>query len=84
MPLYEYHCEHCDYSFEILIRSTRDQANCPRCGGDHVEKQLSIPAAAQTGHSRSRDLPIRGDTSAGSSFGCGRPQCGSGTCAGFD
>jgi len=84
MPLYEYHCEPCDQTFETLIRSAGDLAHCPRCGSVEVEKLLSVPAAAQTGRGRSGLLPIQGETGGGPSFGCGRPQCGWGMCAGLE
>ncbi len=84
MPLYEYHCEPCDYSFETLIRSAGDLAHCPQCGSIEVAKLLSVPAAAQTGHGRTGELPIHGQTGSEPSFGCGRPQCGSGMCAGLE
>jgi len=84
MPLYEYHCEPCDQTFETLIRSTGDLAVCPQCGSVEVAKQLSVPAAAQTGRGQSGALPIHGEMGGGPSFGCGRPQCGSGMCAGLD
>jgi putative FmdB family regulatory protein len=83
MPLYEYHCEPCEYTFETLIRGAGDQARCPRCGNLEVAKQFSVPAAAQTGRGRSGELPVCGDTG-GPSFGCGRPQCGAGICAGLE
>jgi putative FmdB family regulatory protein len=81
MPLYEFRCEPCDHTFETLIRVAGDQARCPRCGNLEVSKQFSIPAAAHTG--RGSELPIRGEAST-PSFGCGRPQCGSGVCAGLE
>jgi putative FmdB family regulatory protein len=84
MPLYEYHCEPCDHTFETLIRSTSDLASCPHCGSVEVAKLLSIPAVAHTGHGRASELPICGDQGGGHSFGCGRPQCGAGVCAGLD
>lgn len=77
MPIYEYHCEPCDHTFETLIRGASDVARCPRCGNVHVAKQFSVPAAAQTG--RPGGLPICGETGA-PAMGCGRPQCGGGTC----
>lgn len=52
MPIYEYHCEPCDHTFETLIRSESDIARCPSCGSIDVSKQLSVPAAAQTGRRR--------------------------------
>jgi putative FmdB family regulatory protein len=83
MPLYEYHCEPCDHTFETLIRSSGDVARCPRCSSLEVSRQLSVPAAAQTGRGRVGGLPVAGENG-GPSFGCGRPQCGSGRCAGLE
>jgi putative FmdB family regulatory protein len=80
MPIYEYHCDPCEHTFETLIRGAGDAARCPKCGSLEVAKQLSVPAAAQTG--RSGGLPIHSDAPA-PSFGCGRPQCAGGTCAGL-
>jgi len=80
MPIYEYHCEPCEHTFETLVRSSNDRARCPKCGSIDVAKQFSVPAAAHSG--RSRGLPICSDTGA-PAMGCGRPQCGSGACA-FD
>jgi putative FmdB family regulatory protein len=80
MPLYEYQCEPCDLTFETLIRGNGDAAHCPKCGSVDVAKLLSVPAAAQTSHDQAGGLPIGGAPS----FGCGRPQCGSGTCGGLD
>jgi putative FmdB family regulatory protein len=79
MPLYEYQCEPCDHMFESLIRGAGDVARCPRCGSVEVAKLLSVPAAAQAGYNRASELPISSEPS----FGCGRPQCGSGICAGL-
>lgn len=79
MPLYEYHCEPCDHTFETLVRSSSDVPRCPRCGAsDHLAKLLSVPAAAHTG-GKSSDLPMCGPSP---SFGggCGAPQCGGGMC----
>jgi putative FmdB family regulatory protein len=78
MPIYEYQCAPCRQTFETLIRSASDIAQCPKCGSVNVVKQLSIPAAAQS--ARSSSLPVCGQaTSPGSS--CNRPECSSGTCA---
>jgi putative FmdB family regulatory protein len=80
MPLYDYHCEPCAHTFETLIRGAGDVARCPRCGSLEVARQLSVPAAAQTGRTRAGALPVCGETGA-PAFGCGRPECGSGACA---
>ena len=84
MPLYEYHCEPCDLTFECLIRTAGDEAHCPRCSSADVAKQLSVPAMAQTSGARAGGLPISAGASGAPAFGCGRPQCGSGVCAGLD
>ncbi len=84
MPLYEYHCGHCDLTFERLIRTAGDQAHCPQCSSIEVEKQLSVPAMAQTAGGRAGGLPLSAANGDAPSFGCGRPQCGGGTCAGLD
>ena len=78
MPIYEYHCEPCEHTFETLIRSTSDAARCPKCGNIDVAKQFSVPAAAHS--SRSSSLPVCGEPSS-SGLNCGRPECGSGRCA---
>jgi len=82
MPIYEYHCEPCEHTFETLIRGSGDVARCPRCGNIEVAKQFSVPAAAHTGGARGGELPISSGSGA-QSFGCGRPQCAGGTCAGL-
>jgi putative FmdB family regulatory protein len=78
MPIYEYECKLCRQIFETLIRSSSDVAHCPACGNTEVVKQLSIPATAHSG--RSNALLIGGQTSTPGT-GCGRPECGSGSCA---
>ena len=79
MPIYEYHCEPCEHTFETLIRREGDVARCPRCGNIDVAKQFSVPAAAHS-HSGTSSLPVCGSGGA-PSYGCGRPECGSGSCA---
>lgn len=74
MPIYEYACQGCQKSFELLIRGD-EQPTCPTCAGTKLEKQFSVPAAHVAGGSR--DLPMAG----GGGFtpcgmgGCGRPEC---------
>ena len=83
MPLYEYCCAGCGHAFETLVRGASDVPRCPECGGLDLAKQFSVPAAAQTGPSRS-SLPICDSGAGPAPFGgCGRPECGSGACA-FD
>ena len=78
MPLYEYHCEPCDHTFETLVRSATDAPRCPECGGIDLTNQFSVPAAAHTG-AAGASLPIC--NSGAQNFGCGAGQCRTGMCS---
>lgn len=43
MPLYEYRCEECGYTFEMLRRMSEadNELECPRCHSTEVGRQLS-------------------------------------------
>jgi putative FmdB family regulatory protein len=75
MPLYEYACDDCQAEFELLIRADERPA-CPTCGGEHLAKQWSVPAAHTA---RGSSLPLR----EAPPQTCGRPQCGMGGCQGL-
>ncbi len=45
MPLFEYECKGCGNKFELLIRGS-EGPRCPACGGEQVEKCLSVFAVA--------------------------------------
>lgn len=47
MPLYEYHCNHCQTDHELLVRSRRTRVNCPKCGSRKLAKKLSVFAASK-------------------------------------
>jgi putative FmdB family regulatory protein len=32
MPIYDFHCKHCDRTFEQRIERARRSGSCPRCG----------------------------------------------------
>jgi putative FmdB family regulatory protein len=51
MPLYEYRCRECGERFEVLQRMGEGAAGleCPRCGAQSADKQLSTFAAAASG-----------------------------------
>lgn len=78
MPIYEYSCESCGCEFEQLLLGS-DQPECPQCGGDQLDRLMSVPAAHSGG---SGQLPVRGPE-ASPPGNCGRPQCGSGGCMGL-
>lgn len=47
MPLYEFQCTDCKDEFEELVRSSAAVAEvkCPRCGGQHVRRKVSLFAS---------------------------------------
>lgn len=48
MPIYEYHCNDCGTDFEKFLRSmfSQEAVICPDCGGQHVNKALSLIGAS--------------------------------------
>jgi putative FmdB family regulatory protein len=56
MPIYEFHCSKCHRDSEILLRTTDwSEAECPHCGGNKLEKKLSVFAPGQA--SEAADFP---------------------------
>lgn len=72
MPIYEYTCQSCGRDFELLVRGSEKPA-CPHCSGERLTKLMSVVA----GH------VAKGGDSGPPPGGCGRPQCGTGGCAGL-
>lgn len=56
MPLYEYRCQNCHQTFELLrrIKDGDNDLECPGCHSDKVERLLSRFAAGGCGGSISR------------------------------
>ncbi|MFO8073255.1 MAG: zinc ribbon domain-containing protein [Polyangia bacterium] len=49
MPLYEYFCENCEQSFELIrSASSEDEVSCPECG-EPARKLLSGFAVGASG-----------------------------------
>ena len=40
MPIFEYNCENCNYTFDKLVMQQQAEVNCPLCQGD-VKKLMS-------------------------------------------
>lgn len=59
MPIYEFTCGDCSSDFETLVRSSdwEGEVECPSCGSEKLEKQLSVFAAASTDGLSSGDMP---------------------------
>ena len=43
MPIFDFHCQACGRTFELLMRT--DPPACPHCGSARVAKQVSAPHA---------------------------------------
>ena len=44
MPIYEYACPSCGHEFEQIVRLSAPAPACPECGGDEVDKKISLAA----------------------------------------
>jgi putative FmdB family regulatory protein len=76
MPLYEYRCDACGRTCELLIRGS-EKPVCPHCDSPRLAKLLSVVAGPVVkGGGAASSAPPDG--------GCGRPQCGMGGSAGLD
>jgi len=72
MPLYEYDCDQCEQSVEVLLSRSDETPECPTCGGHALTRLLSVTAnpAVRQGIS----LPTAAEN-------CGAPRCcGGGGC----
>jgi putative FmdB family regulatory protein len=49
MPLYEYKCSGCGNHFELLILKASQTIACPSCGGELLERLLSMFAVSSEG-----------------------------------
>ena len=50
MPIYEFQCEKCGRSSEVLVRSTKWEGTpCPHCGSKKLQKKLYVFASAAGG-----------------------------------
>lgn len=63
MPLYDFHCQKCDQTSELLVRGD-EKPVCPECGGQHLVRQLSV-VAAPAARSKSGGPPPAGSCGSG-------------------
>jgi putative FmdB family regulatory protein len=73
MPIYEFHCQPCEFTFEDLVRSSTESVSCPKCSGE-VKRLLSACVSHVAGGSASSSA-----SSSKSSGGCGG--CHGGSCS---
>ncbi len=63
MPIYEYFCEDCQEDVEVLVLSSRDAPECPKCCGGRLRRILSVFSSP-------------GDTGTGAGDSCAGPGTG--------
>ena len=75
MPIYEYRCEDCAKTTEVLIMGSNDKKTivCKCCGSKKLRKLISKPAAVIMGHSHSK-----GSSCCGRTERCDSPPCSDG------
>ncbi len=67
MPLYEFQCTDCKDDFEELVRSSAAVAEvkCPHCGGQHVNRKVSLFASKAGGGPSLGPVPASSSCSTG-------------------
>ncbi len=72
MPIYEYTCDKCGRTFELLLASRSAKASCPDCGSSRLTRLFSTFAA----HDGSAASPC----AEGKCPGSGPSSCAGGGC----
>jgi putative FmdB family regulatory protein len=71
MPLYEYRCQKCEHTFEILASGQLgEESPCPQCGATATDRLIGLPA-----RSRATDS-VTATNCRGNGPPCGAPGCG--------
>ncbi len=77
MPIYEYHCDDCQGTFEVLTSfANRDDARtCPTCSGERSHVQVSsfaaLGAEPTSGHLATPTAATGGGCACGGACACG-------------
>jgi putative FmdB family regulatory protein len=58
MPIFEYNCDRCNYTFDRLVISQNSEVNCPLCQGE-VKKLMSTFAVQSRGSGTRSPAPQR-------------------------
>lgn len=76
MPLYEYRCEGCNRTVELLrtVKELDAPVRCPKCNG-RMKRMFSVAGAIKTGTGRTP-----GSTCCGRVERCESPPCSDGSC----
>lgn len=78
MPIYEYHCDICDKTFESLVLGN-ETPGCPFCNNENVKRIMSACGFVSKGSAGPGGETVTTSKSAGSSpcAGCTSTNCGS-------
>lgn len=71
MPIYEYHCNQCDYEFEKLVFNSSEKILCPKFKSKKVDRMLSAFAFSVGGKFKSTANSSCGTCSSSSCSSCG-------------
>lgn len=74
MPIYEYHCQKCQTTFDHLAKSmtqNQEKVPCPECGSTKTEKKFSTFAVGSG--NASKELPCQQAGGCGCRGGSGCP-----------
>jgi len=72
MPIYEFHCQHCETDSEILVRSSEWKGTrCPSCGSVKLTKKLSVFASSVASTGGSDYCPAGSPASCATANSCG-------------
>jgi putative FmdB family regulatory protein len=81
MPLYDFKCQDCGKTCELLLAASQDKPVCPHCSGKNLKKLMA--AHANMSGSASPGFPGPNDTACcGSAPGQASGCAGPGTCCG--
>ncbi len=70
MPIYEYQCETCHTSFEALVTRSEPEVQCPSCGGNHLEREMSVFASGAGANSGTAPQTAAPRACCGGGCGC--------------
>jgi putative FmdB family regulatory protein len=72
MPIYEYHCSDCDFTFEVLRKYSEADAEigCKKCHQRHVKRKISTFNATSNGKPIAGSNPSCSGCSGGDCSGC--------------
>lgn len=70
MPVYEYRCRGCGERVEVRITGASDRVLCPECGGELLDRLISVPHIVRSARDHDRQR-----TCCGREERCASPPC---------